>query len=222
MVTSGRRERVRPGTKASWYYEERRSDMVAALPRPLGRVLDVGCGAGTVGAELRADADRLVGIEIDAAAAERASRVYDEVIVGSVETVVGNLDEPFDTILCYDVLEHLVDPWRVLDDLYSIAAAGARLHVSVPNARHPSFGLGLVLKGTVGYETAGLRDVTHLRWFTRRDISDAVTAAGWEIVAEGHNPISRARALAGRLTGGRALEFLVGQLHVLAVKAPRR
>lgn len=204
-------------TKWAEYYEEHRSDLVAELGRPLGQVLDVGCGAGIVGRQLReAGAERLLGVELDPEAAERARPAYDEVLVGPVEELLDGIPGRFDTIVCYDVLEHLVDPWRVLQDLRGLAGDGCQLHVSVPNARHPAFGLGLVFRGTFGYEQAGLRDVTHLRWFTRKDIAAAVTDAGWQVVREGHNPISRPRQLVKRLTGGRATEFMVGQLWVLA------
>jgi 2-polyprenyl-3-methyl-5-hydroxy-6-metoxy-1,4-benzoquinol methylase len=204
-------------TKWSEYYEERRSDLVAVLGRPLGRVLDVGCGAGIVGSELRAaGAERLVGVELDQEAAERARPAYDELLVGPVEELLDRIPGAFDTIVCYDVLEHLVDPWQVLRGMRRLAGEGCQLHVSVPNARHPAFGLGVLVRGTFGYEEAGLRDVTHLRWFTRRDIATAVTDAGWRVVREGHNPISRPRRLVERLTAGRATEFMVGQLWVLA------
>jgi 2-polyprenyl-3-methyl-5-hydroxy-6-metoxy-1,4-benzoquinol methylase len=204
-------------TKWPEYYEEHRSDLVAELEPPLGQVLDVGCGAGAVGRELRAaGAERLVGVELDPAAAERARPAYDELLVGTVEELLDRIPGSFDTIVCYDVLEHLVDPWRVLSGLRRLANPGCRLHVSVPNARHPAFGLGVLVRGTFGYEEAGLRDVTHLRWFTRKDIAAAVTNAGWHVVREGHNPISRGRKLVTRLTAGRATEFIVGQLTVLA------
>jgi len=201
------------------YYAERRTSLTSQLPRPLGRVLDVGCGAGAVGRELRElGGERLVGIEIDPDAAARAEPVYDAVHVGSVDAVLGELDGPFDTIVCYDVLEHLVDPWAVLARLHALAADGAHLQVSVPNARHPAFALGILARGTVGYEAAGLRDITHLRWFTRRDIGDAVSGAGWTVLAHGHNPVEGLRRRVIDASGGRLAEFLVGQLYVLATK----
>ena len=42
---------------------------------------------------------------------------------------------PFDMILCYDVLEHLVDPGSLLKRSTGIAAPAARLPISVPNVR---------------------------------------------------------------------------------------
>ena len=72
------------------------------------------------------------------AAAEVARGVLDEVYEGSVEAALadGRLAGPFDTICCYDVLEHLADPEPVLRSLMALAGPGARLHVSIPNARH--------------------------------------------------------------------------------------
>ena len=72
------------------------------------------------------------------------------------------------------MLEHLVDPERVLRDLHAVAAPGARLQVSLPNARHVSLMKDLIFRGTFGYTDWGHRDRTHLRWFTRRDIVDAM------------------------------------------------
>jgi 2-polyprenyl-3-methyl-5-hydroxy-6-metoxy-1,4-benzoquinol methylase len=202
--------------KPGGYYSNSRPDLVADLPRPLGSVLDVGCGEGAVGRLLRSEgAERLTGIEIDPGAARVAREFYDEVAEGAVEDVLPTLSGPFDAILCYDVLEHLVDPSAVLAQLRTIAAPGGHLHVSVPNARHFSLVKDLVVRGTFGYTDWGHRDNTHLRWFTRRDIVAAVEAAGWHVLATSHPPLGRSRGL-DRITRGRSSEFLVAQVYVLA------
>jgi 2-polyprenyl-3-methyl-5-hydroxy-6-metoxy-1,4-benzoquinol methylase len=199
------------------YYRNAREDLVAALPRPIGRVLDVGCGEGEVDRLLRAEgATSLTGIEINERAAERARGVLDDLRIGAVEEVLSSLSGSFDTICCYDVLEHLVDPATVLSGLRSVAAPGARLHVSVPNARHYSLLADLVLRGTFGYTEWGHRDSTHLRWFTRRDIVAAIEATGWRVIQKSHPALHRSRLL-DILTRGGSTEFLVGQWYVLAV-----
>jgi 2-polyprenyl-3-methyl-5-hydroxy-6-metoxy-1,4-benzoquinol methylase len=212
--------RTQPGVysacKGGGYYANTRADLVAALPRPLGSVLDVGCGEGEVGRLLRAEgATSVTGIEINAAAAERARAVLDEVRVGGVEEVLPTLSGPWDTICCYDVLEHLVDPGRVLVALRGLASPDARLHISVPNARHISLLIDLAVHGTFGYTDWGHRDSTHLRWFTRRDIVAATEATGWRVSHTSHPALHLSRPL-DLITRGRSTEFLVGQWYVLA------
>ena len=170
--------------------------MVAELPRPIGRALDVGCGEGGVGRSLRAaGATEVHGVEIMPAAAAVARETLDSVFDGPVEEALGSgaLAGPFDTICCYDVLEHLVDPAAVLRQLRALAAPAARLHISIPNARHFSLVYDLVVRGTFGYTEFGHRDATHLRWYTRRDLVALVGGTGWDVpwvvgdMAGGHN-----------------------------------
>jgi 2-polyprenyl-3-methyl-5-hydroxy-6-metoxy-1,4-benzoquinol methylase len=205
--------------KAAGYYANARPDIVAALPRPLGSVLDVGCGAGGVGPGLRAaGAARLTGIELESQAAEQARSIFDEVHVGTVEDLLSMLRGPFDTVLCLDVLEHLVDPAAVLRRLHGVTAANGWLQVSVPNARHVSLMRDLIFRGTFGYTEWGHRDSTHLRWFTRRDIVALLEATGWRVERVSHPELSKSRGL-DRLTRGRSTEFLVGQWYVGARRA---
>ena len=201
------------------YYANTRDDVVDALPRPIGAVLDVGCGSGGVGPGLRrAGASRLTGIEVVPEQAELARAEYDQVIAAPVEEALGRVDGPFDTILCLDVLEHLVDPEQVMRALHRVAAPGARLQVSLPNARHVSLVKDLVLKGTFGYTEWGHRDQTHLRWFTRRDIVEAMERCGWTVARVSHPQLGKSRAF-DRMTRGRSTEFLVGQWYVLGARS---
>lgn len=201
------------------YFANTRDDVVALLPRPAGRTLDVGCGAGALATGLRAaGATELHGVEFVPAQATLAEARFDVVHTGAIEDALPNLDGPYDTILCLDLLEHLADPYAVLVGLRGIAAEGGHLQVSVPNARHVSLIWDLVRHGTFGYTDWGHRDRTHLRWFTRRDIEAALAAAGWRPTRVGHPALQRSRRVAG-LTRGRATEFLTGQWYVTAVTA---
>lgn len=166
--------------KPDSYYALARSPLLARLRRPVGRVLDVGCGEGGNAGELRAaGATRLVGVEVMAGPAEQARTRFDDVRFGDALTELLRLEESFDTLLAYDVLEHLADPRAVLDRMREVAAPGAVLHVSTPNARHWSLMRDVLFRGTFGYTEWGHRDITHLRWFTRRDLDALLRATGW-------------------------------------------
>ena len=205
-------------TEDAGYFQAERWDMLAELPPPYGRVLDVGCGAGATGRSLRAaGAKLLVGVEPNAAAAEAARSVFDVVHEAPIEEVLGSeeLEGSFDTILLYDVLEHLVDPASALIGLRPLAAPGARLHVSVPNARHWSLIRDLVVRGTFGYTEWGHRDATHLRWFAPRDIAALVSSSGYSVERSDSRVLGRS-GLVDRATFGLFRQFLALQWHVLA------
>ena len=109
--------------KPEGYFASDRGELVRQLPTPIGRVLDVGCGEGRTAVGLRqAGATRIVGIELESAAAAAAAESYDEVREGPVESELDRIAGPFDTILLYDILEHLIDPW----ELFASAARGRR------------------------------------------------------------------------------------------------
>ena len=216
-----RQQRVseaRVAEKPPGYFRNTRAEAVAELPRPLGRVLDVGCGAGAAGPSFRsAGATGLVGIELDPAEARVAAKAYDEVICGDALEAVGQAGwiDRFETITCYDVLEHLVDPLPLVEALHAAAAPGGHLHVSVPNARHLTLLRDLVVRGTFGYTQFGHRDLTHLRWFTRRDIEELLAEGGWTVLSATPSLPGRLAA-ADRLTLGAGREFLAFQWRVLA------
>ncbi len=205
------------GGKPPDYYDHPRADLVAQLPRPLGPTLDVGCGVGGVGAELRrAGATHLTGIELDAASARAARGVFDEVLQDdALAAATGLADASYDTIVCYDILEHLFDPATVLRELHRAAAPGGHLHVSIPNARHASLIRDLYLRGTFGYAPYGHRDSTHIRWFTRRDIERLLAECGWRVTDVATHPFKRYRQVLTTASGGALRELFAVQWFVL-------
>ena len=114
------------------------------------------------------------------------------------------------------MLEHLSDPESVLRGLLAVAAPGALLHVSVPNARHFTLVRDLVFRGTFGYTAWGHRDSTHVHWLTRRDLVALLEAAGWSVERTAHAELSRPGRLADRATRGLSAEFTVYQWSALA------
>jgi 2-polyprenyl-3-methyl-5-hydroxy-6-metoxy-1,4-benzoquinol methylase len=193
-------------------------DVLRGLGAISGRLLDVGSGAGSWGPRLReAGAGELVALDPAAAAIEQANARYDRAVVGTIESAqLADLGgEPFDVIVAADVLEHLVDPWRALRTLRSWAAPGAILAVSVPNMRFYRLVGNLVMRGEFEYELFGVRDWTHLRWFTRRSLARMLTASAWEPERWVTSKTLKGKLL-GRVSEPLANDFLRQQLTVVA------
>jgi 2-polyprenyl-3-methyl-5-hydroxy-6-metoxy-1,4-benzoquinol methylase len=190
---------------------------IALLREPLGRVLDVGCAEGVNAQALRArGASHTAGIDSDESFAAAARERYDEVVHGSVPEDLAWDEQSFDTILAYDVLEHLYDPWTAARRLASLLKLGGQLHISLPNARAKKLWWPLITRGTFAYEPEGIMDVTHLRFFARRDAIELAETAGLRVVSVDHPPPETAkRRLAYRLG---LTEFLTIQWFVLATR----
>ena len=166
-----------------------RARIFRALPSG-SRVLDVGCDTGRLGEALRKlKGCRVDGIEPDASAAEQARERLDRVLVRNVEER-GAFDGigPYDAVLFLDVIEHLVDPWRVLRDASTILRPGGVVHVITPNIAHVSV-VRRLLVGRFDYAEFGTMDRTHLRWFTRTSLKACFEQAGLERVDVGVIPI---------------------------------
>ena len=148
-------------------------------------VLEVGCGAGALGAFFKGQNEsiRWDGIEFFPSAAQEAAAVLDNVTEGAVEDVdLDALAATYDTIVMGDVLEHLVNPWKVLKDLARILKRRGKLCVSVPNINHWTI-FATLGQGRFTYADSGLLDRTHLRFFTRSELTQAIQAAGLKIQA---------------------------------------
>lgn len=202
------------------YYHGDRSAFLDWIGGRHERVLEIGCGAGGNAAWLRAHGARLlVGVEPDAAAAERARGVFDLVHAEAFETAIHRLQGPFDLIVCADVLEHMIDPWWAVRELRRLSAADGYLAVSIPNIRHFRALLKIAFGSGFLYETDGTFDSTHLRFFARANVEAMLRDGGWSPIKWGGSRtdrLRRAQALLARFTSGRLYEWLMIQWYVLA------
>jgi 2-polyprenyl-3-methyl-5-hydroxy-6-metoxy-1,4-benzoquinol methylase len=164
-------------------YTGPREDVVALIPPGAGRILDVGCSDGTLGAGLRARGAEVWGIEYDPDFASVASARLDRVLQGDAATVVRELEdeEPFDVVICADVLEHLADPAGTLQGIRGLLTADGRCIVSLPNVRFYTTFVELALRGRWPRKDRGVHDRTHLSWFTDLDAREMFAAAGFAV-----------------------------------------
>jgi len=123
-------------------YDRHRGDHVAryrwvAAQLAQARVLDVGCGHGFGALYLERSARSYLGIDVDQGAVEWATRTVGAAVPHArfEQTPTLPRDGSFDAVVCFEVLEHVADPRRLLDDLRACAAPGAPVFLSTPNGQ---------------------------------------------------------------------------------------
>jgi SAM-dependent methyltransferase len=139
-----------------------------ALPEVGRRVLDVGAGVGTFTARV-AEGREVVALEPDAEfAAALADRFARSPNVRVLHERIEDLREEraFDSIVCFNVLEHIADDRATLETFHRLLVPGGTLFLLVP--AHPS------LFGSLD------RELYHHRRYRRVDVQRLLTASSFE------------------------------------------
>lgn len=155
-----------------WWFVGRRRILLGVLEQNLPlkgemEILDAGCGGGATMKSLRRYG-RVRGMEISEEAVEYNRERGREVILGSIEEMPFP-DESFDLALALDVIEHVPDDLRALEELFRVLRPGGFLLVTVP-ALQMLWGAHDMAAG-------------HYRRYTLSGLRERVKRLGFEIVA---------------------------------------
>lgn len=169
--------------KEPQYFSTVRMDIISVLPvDPAQKVLEIGAGSGSTLLYIKEKklAAQVVGVELmSLRTSNQQNPLIDKFQIANIEE--DDIDaekEYFDVIICADVLEHLSDPWAMVDKISSYLKPGGKLIVSIPNFREIKTIGKILFKADFKYDpSGGIMDKTHLRFFCKKNINELLTTA---------------------------------------------
>ncbi|MFT4767899.1 MAG: putative TPR repeat methyltransferase [Glaciecola sp.] len=96
------------------------------------QALDLGCGTGLVGSQIRSYCEHLTGVDVAPAMLEKATEkaLYDQLTMSDVTTMLRDADSGYDLILCADVLIYIGALEAVFQGVAKRCNPGARFVLS--------------------------------------------------------------------------------------------
>jgi SAM-dependent methyltransferase len=149
-----------------WAQPERTKLFSEFVGGPGRRVLDLGCRYGAL-TEYYAAGNDVTGVDIDREALEHAeARLGIQALWADLDDPLAFMDETFDVVVIGELLEHIREPDRLIDQAYRVLRPSGRLVGSTPNA----FRLKNRLRFLAGRHAEV--DPTHLHLFSPADVSE--------------------------------------------------
>lgn len=145
----------------------------AVLKHAGNSILDVGCSTGAYVAYLNENGYNAYGVDLlaDVAWIEEKDRRY----VRSTARGLPFPNQAFDTVVAFEVLEHISEPEAVLAEIHRVSRQNAIL--TVPDCETPED----ILRAGMIY--AHWRDRTHCNFFTQQSLRNVLEQAGFEVAS---------------------------------------
>lgn len=171
------------------------------LPDRARRVLDIGCGGGALLATI--GFERALGMDLQASGLAFTRRRFPNVplVCGSADRISLS-DGSVDAITLQHVIEHLPDVGAALAEWARVLVPGGTLLIQTPNAAF--------------VDPRVFDDPTHVHVFTKAELGEAVSAAGFEIHDLTTIGLPWFRGWDGRVGGWRLRRFVLSRATMLA------
>lgn len=149
------------------------------------RVLELGSGPGSITRNLSANGCEVVALDIDETALERVQQY-------ARFSYHCDLDQPgwpsqlpaigrFDAVVAADVFEHLRHPETSLLNVHDFLNESGSLVLSLPHVGHAAI-LACQLNSDFRYQSSGLLDRTHIRFFGLQNMQELLESARFKII----------------------------------------
>jgi 2-polyprenyl-3-methyl-5-hydroxy-6-metoxy-1,4-benzoquinol methylase/glycosyltransferase involved in cell wall biosynthesis len=177
------------------------------------RVLDLGCGPGSVARHCRELGAEVVGVDL----IEPPAGAVDQFIQADLDRDQLPVDPyDFDCVLMLDVIEHLSEPERFLIGMRNASRHPAYREtptfvLSTPNVAFAAIRANLLL-GRFAYADRGIMDVTHKRLFTRSSLVTALRDSGYAVKSVQPVPVPFENIVTDRPRLGRFLTRIASGL----------
>ena len=157
----------------SWYHR-RLIEIYQFLVSPNQRVLEIGCGTGSLLARLKPS--RGVGIDFSADMIERAKLRHPELEYHQMDAHdLSGIDGPFDVIILSDTVNDLWDVQRALEQTKRLCTPHTRL---ILNFYNHLWQIPLTIAQTLNLAAPML----HQNWLTPEDVNNMLHLAGFESI----------------------------------------
>ena len=166
-----------------WHEAKFRLIERVAVPSKRERVLDAGCGSGTISHFLSLHAGEVIGVDSNPSAISYASSAYDlpnlQFRLGQFQDLLA--EKPFDRIYCIEVIEHLYESQaaEVLSLFHQLTAPGGQLFLTTPNYRSAWPLIEWLLDRFALVAT--LDEAQHVTHFTKAKLRAMLSLAGWRV-----------------------------------------
>lgn len=138
-------------------------------------LLDIGCGEGDFLSIAESKGWKVEGIELSRTSAQQArEKINGEVYVGEITT----LDLPkakYDLITSYHVIEHLIDPIVMLQQIYELLRPGGAVLIETPNIGS----LGARIRGR---KWSHIIPPEHINYFDQNTLLSSLKRAGFKSI----------------------------------------
>jgi 2-polyprenyl-3-methyl-5-hydroxy-6-metoxy-1,4-benzoquinol methylase len=159
---------------------------VLRMIKPNSKVLEIGAGPGSITRHLSGTlACDVVALEIDPTAIEKLkpfARMVHSMDLNDANwsTRIREMEGLFDYVIAADVLEHVYDPWAVLNGMKSLLNDTGSVVLSLPHVGHAAVAACLVDED-FEYRDWGLLDRTHIRFFGIKNVQQLLASQGMSI-----------------------------------------
>lgn len=165
------------------YYDGLNMKLLRSIPSNSGKILELGCANGKLGEVYKIENvnSHWVGVDISPEAVQISKLKLDKAILININNEnISDIfkGEKYDVIVIGDLLEHLINPNKLLEELHLITTEEARIICCIPNMTHYSV-IQKMLTGDISYEDMGLLDKTHLKFYSQSSAFKIFLDSGW-------------------------------------------